>query len=212
MRAVDGALNRVSVVINHKNERRVSVPDIRADFLNGHLQRTFADEEDDSFLAVTLDFSRGGQRAETRADGEANGRPVDLCDEAYVFGKHSVRYAVLRRACFGEYHVARAREPADSLPYVGLRDRARLGIVQERCLDSVKYCSDKKKVLSQRGSLPRSVAPFGVEEACIWKRWFLIPVQCVSERAGSALLQSALFSRRSGHAQVALDSRPIYSL
>ena len=88
--SVNGTLNRVAVIVDHKDNRLISEADIGADFLNSHLEGAFADNEDDT--AREFKFFLGNQRAKSCSYSESNGGPEYLGYVADIIGKCGVRH------------------------------------------------------------------------------------------------------------------------
>lgn len=101
--AMNRALDRIPIIINHENHRREPKPDIAAYLLHRHLQRAVADDQYDSAAATggflirsellfsLLLFFGGGESTETGADCVADRGPERLRDQLRVRAKGGVR-------------------------------------------------------------------------------------------------------------------------
>ncbi len=114
LRTVNCPLNGISTVVDDEDDGFEAKPDIRANFLDSHLERSLANDEHDPTWPQELFGSNAG--AEAGADSVPNGRPEGLGDVADVLGESRVWHAELRSASFREHDVVGFEEAADALP------------------------------------------------------------------------------------------------
>ena len=100
--SVDRPLDGVAVVVDDDHRRRQAVPDHGAEFLDGHLRRSVADQQD----APATGF--GQAHTEQRRQRVADRRPQRLPDERHAVRQSMGTHPVEAGALIGEHDVTRA--------------------------------------------------------------------------------------------------------
>lgn len=120
--AINGSLNRVSVIVDDKDNRCETESNICAYFLYSHLKRAVADDQNHTAGVASLAIS--DQCTEACADCESDRRPENLRNVAGVGGEDGVADSKLGGTRFSEDDIVRLEKAADTLPDIVLSDDA----------------------------------------------------------------------------------------
>ena len=122
LRTVYHPFDRIAVIVDHKDNWLEAEAHERTRLLDGHLERSVTNDQDDS--TRPLQFLCSDASAKSRWDGEPDRGPEDLGVEADICGEYCVSYAELGRANFGKQNVVGLEEASNALSQVILRDWA----------------------------------------------------------------------------------------